>query len=223
MNAVKQYNAIQEARRKADYVLVIVHGGYEHYQLPSLRMVNLYRFFIEVGADAVINHHQHCFSSYEWHKGHPIFYGLGNFCFDINPVKKEDKWNYGYMVVLDLGWDKVEAEIIPYSQCGNDAKINVRPSGFPSETLEEICKITVDTERLISDNERYFTTSDRLVSLILDSNKNRLLRVLGRLLPVRYKAQNEYLLKLYNMVLCESHRDKLFHYLESKYKEMYEK
>jgi poly-gamma-glutamate synthesis protein (capsule biosynthesis protein) len=45
-------------------------------------MVETYRFFIEAGADAVVNHHQHCICGYEVYKGKPIFYGLGNFCFD---------------------------------------------------------------------------------------------------------------------------------------------
>lgn len=62
LNPIQQYYNIQEARTKADYVLVIVHGGHEHYALPSPRMKETYRFFIDAGADAIINHHQHCYS-----------------------------------------------------------------------------------------------------------------------------------------------------------------
>ena len=60
LNHIQQYYRIQEARSKADYVLVIVHGGHEHCQLPSPEMQETYRFFIDSGADAVVNHHQHC-------------------------------------------------------------------------------------------------------------------------------------------------------------------
>ena len=35
-----------------------------------------------VGADAVVNHHQHCYSGYEVYKDKPVFYGLGNLLFD---------------------------------------------------------------------------------------------------------------------------------------------
>lgn len=45
LNPISQYYSIKEAQKHADYVLVIVHGGHEHYQLPSLRMQELYRFF----------------------------------------------------------------------------------------------------------------------------------------------------------------------------------
>ena len=59
LNPVQQYYAIKEAKEKADYVIVVVHGGIEHYQYPSQRMLDTYRFFVDAGADAVINHHQH--------------------------------------------------------------------------------------------------------------------------------------------------------------------
>ena len=64
LNPIRQYYAIREAKEKADFVLVIVHGGFEHYQLPSVRMQETYRFFITIVADAVVNHHQHCFIVY---------------------------------------------------------------------------------------------------------------------------------------------------------------
>ena len=81
---IQQFYKIQEAKENADYVLVIVHGGIEHYQLPTSRMIETYRFFIDAGADAVVNHHQHCYSGYERYKSKPIIYGLGNLLFD-NP------------------------------------------------------------------------------------------------------------------------------------------
>jgi len=82
LDPVKNYNQILEARNNADYVFVVVHRGYEHYELPGLRMKETYRFFVEAGADVVINHHQHCYSGYKIYNGKPIFYSLGNFCFD---------------------------------------------------------------------------------------------------------------------------------------------
>ena len=82
LDAVQQYYQIQKARGHAKYIIVIVHGGCEHFQYPTPRMKELYRFFIDAGADAVINGHQHCYSGYEVYNGKPIFYGLGNFCFD---------------------------------------------------------------------------------------------------------------------------------------------
>lgn len=50
---------IKAAKLSSDYALCILHGGNEHFQLPSPRMKELYRFLVDCGADAVINHHQH--------------------------------------------------------------------------------------------------------------------------------------------------------------------
>ena len=82
LDIVDVFNDVQIAKKHADYVILIIHGGIEHYQFPTPRMKKTYRFFIDAGADVILNHHQHCFSGYELYHGKPIFYGLGNFCFD---------------------------------------------------------------------------------------------------------------------------------------------
>ena len=124
LNVVKQYYAIQEARESADKVIVIIHGGVELFWLPSQRMIETYRFFIDAGADAIINHHQHCYSGYEVYKGKPIFYGLGNFCFDGN--SEDYRWTSGYMVKLIYNSnDDKRFEIIPYRQCNNKVGVSL--------------------------------------------------------------------------------------------------
>lgn len=118
LNPIQQYYAIKEAKQNANKVIVIVHGGHEGFQLPSPRMKEKYRFFVDVGADAVINHHQHCYSGYEVYKEKLIFYGLGNFCFDRG-CKRDSIWNEGYMVTLNFTNEIISFETIPYIQ-GND-------------------------------------------------------------------------------------------------------
>lgn len=116
---------IEKSKKIADYVIVIIHGGIEHYQLPSMRMKKLYRYFVDCGADTVVNHHQHCFSGYEVYKGKPIFYGIGNFCFDSasdNKVRHKT-YNYGYLVNLKFEGEKVGFELYPYEQCYQKAGV----------------------------------------------------------------------------------------------------
>lgn len=115
MNLVHQYFAIKEAREKADSVVVIMHGGHETYQLPTPQMQQTYRFFVDIGADAVVNHHQHCYSGYEVYKNKPIFYGLGNFCFEpLGNVRPT--WYEGYMVNLHFNADvEIKFDLIPYT------------------------------------------------------------------------------------------------------------
>jgi poly-gamma-glutamate capsule biosynthesis protein CapA/YwtB (metallophosphatase superfamily) len=116
LNPIANYYKIQEAKALTDFVIVIVHGGHETYNLPSPRMKETYRFFVDAGADAVIGHHTHCYSGYEVYKGAPIFYSLGNFLFDSKTTRPES-WHSGFAVRLFLS--KIERpsfEIIPYLQ-----------------------------------------------------------------------------------------------------------
>lgn len=124
LDYIDVYNQIIEARRNADFLVLIVHGGSEHYQLPSPRMKKIYRWFIDLGVDAVINHHQHCYSGYEIYKNKPIFYGLGNFCFD-NKLKRSCIWNEGFLVMLSLEEKDIEFELIPYLQCDTSPTISL--------------------------------------------------------------------------------------------------
>lgn len=85
-------------------------------------MQETYRFFIDTGADAVVNHHQHCYSGYEIYHDKPICYGLGNFCFDEDG-RRECFWNEGYLVKLDFVNENIDFELIPYTQCNETASV----------------------------------------------------------------------------------------------------
>lgn len=104
---------IAKAKKNADYVIVVIHGGHEYYNLPAPRMQKMYRAFVDFGADAVINHHQHCYSGYEMYKDKPIVYGLGNFFFDWQG--KNTDWSEGYMVRMELG-KEIKLGLVPYIQ-----------------------------------------------------------------------------------------------------------
>ena len=72
LDLINNAKAIREAKNNADKVFVIIHGGHEYYNYPSLRMQNQYRFYVDMGADLVVGHHPHCISGYEIYKNTPI-------------------------------------------------------------------------------------------------------------------------------------------------------
>lgn len=218
LNPIEQYYAIQEARKNADYVVVIVHGGPEHYQLPSPRMVETYRFFIDAGADAVVNHHQHCYSGYEVYKGKPIFYGLGNFCFD-KPIKRNDIWNEGYMVQLELNLAGLKYTIIPYNQC-NDEPVIVPLAGEAekafNEKLSELNAIIGDDQALKDYFDKWCTSKHKSCESVLVPYTNMFLRKLWMKGVLPSFLPKERIIGLYNVTRCESHYDAYIHYLEKK-------
>jgi poly-gamma-glutamate synthesis protein (capsule biosynthesis protein) len=72
---------IAGARAGADIVLVALHKGLVHvparlatYERPLAHAA------IELGADAILGHHAHILKGVEFHRGRPIFHGLGNGC-----------------------------------------------------------------------------------------------------------------------------------------------
>ena len=222
MNPINQFYSIQEAKKKAHFVIVIVHGGHEHYQLPSTRMQQTYRFFIDAGADAVINHHQHCYSGYEYYKNKPIFYGLGNFCFDEEPVLIGQPYNFGYVVLLTLKKDKVDFVLFPYEQCSERAVVHGLPEDSFEKQINELNSIIADNEKLAYEELRYYESTYSTIGSVLNSNKTRVVRFINRLFFPSTLFSKDYLLRLYNLLLCESHRDRVLSFLVSKYKSLQE-
>ena len=213
LNPIRQYYAIQEAKVKADFVLVIVHGGHELFQLPSQRMIETYRFFVDAGANAVVNHHQHCFSGYETYKGCPIIYGLGNFLFDISPIRKSDIWNYGMVVELNLSSSKHSFKLYPYRQCGEDPKISMLPMDSFDKKLSEINSLIANPESLERAINDYYAKNSTNYENALEPIQNKYyfkLKYRG-LLPSFIKKRS--LISIANFVMCESHRDRFIWWL----------
>lgn len=212
LNPVQQYYKILEAKQKADYVLVIVHGGHEHFQLPSPRMKEIYRFFIDAGADAVVNHHQHCFSGYEIYKDNPIFYGLGNFCFDNNSTE-HSIWNEGYMVMLEFRNSKISFNIIPYLQNDKNIGVKVLPSNSYKEKLYQLNSIISNKDLLLNKYNEFLHNGTSLFDYIIEPYQGKLFTRLfyKRLVPRFFNQHKKTILQ--NFVECESHRDKFINYL----------
>jgi len=75
--------AIREARRGADAVIVAVHWGDEYRAAPGRRQREIAERLIEAGADAVVGHHPHVLQPFEWveaggRRG-AVAFSLGNF------------------------------------------------------------------------------------------------------------------------------------------------
>ena len=214
LNPIMQYYAIIEARTKADYVLVIVHGGHEHYQLPSPRMQEIYRFFVDAGADAVVNHHQHCYSGYEIYNGKPIFYGLGNFCFD-EKGKHNSIWNEGYMVSLDITDKGTKMKRVPYTQCDKEVNVIFLKEKREQKFIESICKlngIISDKEELEKRYADYIEKNSRLHA-VFSPYTNKLLYFLCShgIMPSFISKKKKILILAY--LQCESHLPKVITYL----------
>lgn len=214
LNPIQQYYAIQEGKAKADYVIVIVHGGNEYYQLPSPRMKETYRFFIDAGADAVVNHHQHCYGGYEYYKERPIVYGLGNFCFDEkgNDTKS---WTEGYMAEIDFA-EKVVLKLIPYNQCGKEASVRMMSDDEHKSFLKAVNHINqmILDDRILSEKYGKFLKQSRAnIELMFSPYTGRIGRALCRrgILPSFMNSDKRK--EILGFLQCESHLPKIMDFL----------
>ena len=217
LDIISVCHAIQIAKQKADYVLVIIHGGTELYNLPTPRMKNTYRFFIEQGADAVVNHHQHCYSGYEIYQGKPIFYGLGNFCFDKTASQEDFSWERGYMVELVFA-DDIGFKLYPYIQCDkNTPSVQlINDTTRFEENIQYLNDIVKDNEQLTKRFEilslRGIDAARSMLAPYSSSFSQRLYA--KRLLPsfVTRKRMKVF----FAHIQCESHCDILLYGLRNK-------
>lgn len=218
LDPIRQFRQIQAAKKMANYVVVIVHGGIEHFQYPSFRMKETYRFFIEAGADTVINHHQHCYSGYEVYRGKPILYGLGNFCFDWEG-KRKLPWNEGFMVRLSFG-DEITFKLYPYVQCDERPVVELMGDTAAAQFNEKITQISEtikDDDSLKAIIAQFYTNTEQDYRLALEPYSSRIGVALYRRNLLPSFVSKGRILKLYDYVMCESHRERLKSFLRNQY------
>ncbi len=99
---------IRKAKAEADRVIVLYHGGKEHCQYPSPRLVKACREMANNGADVILCQHTHCISCYENYNGSHILYGQGNFHFVIHFETTPEIWHASLMVRYDTITNEIE-------------------------------------------------------------------------------------------------------------------
>lgn len=211
LNLISNHYDIKAAKEQVDHVIVIVHGGHENYPLPSPRMQETYRFFIDSGADAVIGHHTHCYSGYETYKGKLIFYSLGNFIFDW-PDKRNSLWNSGYAVQFNIENGTLSFSIHPYIQGDREPGVrlmNETEKLVFEEHLELLNQQIADPEILEMKFREFAQFHKRSYLFYLEPYSNKYLSALYNrgLFPSFVSEQRKRL--LLNLISCEAHRDLL--------------
>ena len=73
---------VEELHKSVDYVIILYHGGKEHYRYPSPMLQKTCHRLVDKGADLVLCQHSHCIGCEEKYRDGTIVYGQGNFIFD---------------------------------------------------------------------------------------------------------------------------------------------
>ncbi len=107
--------AVEEAKKTSDYVIVFPHWGYENTTELTSAQISCSRKWIDAGADAVIGCHAHILQGVDYYKGAPIAYGLGNFWFNTKNVPT-------VLYKLIIGSDGIKTQIVPGRQANSETR-----------------------------------------------------------------------------------------------------
>jgi len=211
LNPVTNYYDIKDAKSKADFVFVIVHGGHELYRLPSPRMQEIYRFMIDAGADSVVGHHTHCYSGYEIYHNKPIFYSLGNFLFDW-PEKRSSIWNSGYALQFIINDENIDFKLHPYIQGDIEPGVRLMNDQEKDQFKNQLLQLNLqigNSEVIALKFEEFLNTRKRNYLSHFEPYTNKFLVLLYNkgLLPSLVTGHKKRL--LLNIIRCEAHRDLL--------------
>lgn len=110
----KTMRDIKEAKKNADHVIVVYHGGKEHSKYPSPRLLEHMREMVLSGASVVLTQHSHCIGCAEEYEGGYIVYGQGNLNF-VDPAKRET-WKTALMVGVEATKDSLKVNYYPIYQ-----------------------------------------------------------------------------------------------------------
>lgn len=200
---------ISALKAQCDYVIVLYHGGKEHYRYPSPNLQKVCRKLVDKGADLVVCQHSHCIGCEEKYLGGTIVYGQGNFLFDMSEV---DEWQTSLLIEFVDG----VVSYIPLKK--HKEKIRIANSIERAEILDDFRKRSEEIKdaQLIEDKYKEFV-SQRLYEYLWGlsgANNSKILRAINKIsgyrfyrhfLEKKYSAYSALLMA--NYFECEAHRE----------------
>lgn len=132
-------DAIQEARKVSDVVIVMPHWGPEDVPMPNWSQLDLARVAVEAGADLVVGNHTHVVQAIEEVDGVPVFYGLGNFVFDQN-------WDLQHQQGVILIVSFSDSELLDYqlipTHVDFDGRVHIADQQEAAQILDRIAEVS---------------------------------------------------------------------------------
>ena len=207
---LESFDHVKELKKECDLVIVLYHGGKEHYRYPSPWLQKVFHKFADCGADYVIAQHTHCIGCEEKYKDSTLIYGQGNFLFDYS---ESDFWKTSLLIDIKVEKGKFSTDYIPLVKYGN---MVCKAQGVVAEEIlknfyyrsQEIMKDTFIAENYykFANQQRgiYFTGFSGLIGRLF------MIRVINKL--TRYKFMDflynkNILPEIDNMLECEAHRE----------------
>jgi poly-gamma-glutamate synthesis protein (capsule biosynthesis protein) len=208
---------IQDLKKNTDYVIVLYHGGKEHYRYPSPYLQKVCRKMTDKGANLVVCQHSHCIGSYESYNNNHIIYGQGNFIFDHS---EREEWQTSLIIDLQLPENKInfipivkQKEII---RLANENQSKEILSSFKKRSENTLDVIFIESEyskfalSMINGYLRAFSPMGKWLS--------RIDKYIFKGNLIRFFYNEKKLLMLNNFIECEAHWELILYGLNIKSK-----
>lgn len=198
---------IQELKSKCDHLVVLYHGGKEHYRYPSPYLRKVCRKMVEKGASLVICQHSHCIGCFEEFEGAIIVYGQGNFLFDNSD---SEYWQTSLLIKVDFRYG-LDIEYIPIIK--NKNVVRLATDEKAKEILKAFHKRSTEIlqEGFIEKEYQKFADENMWAYLRTLSGfgkwQSRIDRYLLKGALVKSKYGKNQLLAIQNYIECEAHRE----------------
>jgi len=208
-DSMETLDHIQDLKDNCDYVIVLYHGGKEHYRYPSPYLQKVCRKMAQKGADLILCQHSHCIGCYEEYEGSTIVYGQGNFLFDHSD---SDYWQTSLLVKIDIN-NRFDIEYIPIVKVDNCVRLATNQRA--TEILGDFYKRSSDILKKEFVEQQYLQFAKKNINSYLYklSGFNKLLSGIDRKLLngmiIRKIFNKEKLLAIQNYIECEAHRELL--------------
>lgn len=216
-DALESFDHVAKLKEQCDFVIVLYHGGKEHYRYPSPNLQKVFRKFADKGAALVIAQHTHCIGCMEEYNGSTLVYGQGNFLFDDCD---NEFWRTSLLISVN---DDFSITYIPIEKKQNTVRLakDEQANAIMKDFDERNQKI--QHEDYIEKEYQSFADSMHDQYLYTISPKWIGTRVMNRLLGHRFTSwyvkmryKEKHLLVLRNFIECEAHRELILNRLQRK-------
>ena len=200
---LESFDHIANLKSECNFVVVLYHGGKEHYRYPSPNLQKVCRKMAEKGADLIICQHTHCIGAMEEYKGSTIVYGQGNFLFDHS---KREEWQTSLLVKAEFG-EKMQVDFIPIRKQENCVRL---AEGIDAEEILEAFKTRseeIKEDGFIYEKYKEFCFSEKKWYLYAMAGGSANLGVNSVEFEPKYSEWG--LLCMMNYCICEPHHELL--------------
>ena len=210
---------IVELKKTCDYVIILYHGGKEHYRYPSPMLQKRCRKMVEKGANLVVCQHSHCIGCEEKYKDGIIVYGQGNFLFDHS---SSEFWQTSLLIEVASDFS---VSYLPLIKCENTVRL--AKDGDAVKILEAFAERSREIQDPSVLQKKYsnFAQSMQEYYLLAFSSirsQNFLFRVINKISGYRFvtwmlgrKYGKKQRMILRNFSECEAHRELLLEGLKT--------